>query len=281
MSRSFRSRLTGVFGYPVDENPTIVMQEAAFVAAGIDWRYLTLMVKPEALAAAVEGMRAMNFDGVNLTIPHKTAIIPLLDEITESAKLIGAVNTVYREGDKLIGTNTDGKGFVEGLNQRGIKLKNQHLVILGAGGAARAIAVESALAGCASITIINRNQARGESLRDLINQKTEAQADYVEWVPEVRIPACDILINATNVGLYPDESCPDIRLDDISSGMIVQDIIPNPAITPFLKEAEKRGATVFDGLAMLVYQGAIAFELWTGVEPSTDVMKQALEEAFK
>ncbi|NLW10581.1 MAG: shikimate dehydrogenase, partial [Clostridiaceae bacterium] len=210
MSRSFRSRLTGVFGYPVDENPSIVMEEAAFAAAGIDWRYLTLLVKPEDLPAAVEGMRAMNFDGVNLTIPHKTAIIPLLDDITDSARLIGAVNTVYREGDKLIGTNTDGKGFVEGLNQRGIKLKNQHLVILGAGGAARAIAVESALAGCSSITIINRNRVRGESLRDLINQKTEAQSDYVEWVPGVRIPACDFLINATNVGLFPDESCPDI-----------------------------------------------------------------------
>lgn len=280
MIRSFRSRLTGVFGYPVDENPSIVMHEAAFADAGIDWRYLTLLVKPEDLPAAVEGMRAMNFDGVNLTIPHKTAIIPLLDDITDSARLIGAVNTVFRENSKLIGTNTDGKGFVEGLDQRGIKLKNQHLVILGAGGAARAIAVESALAGCSSITIINRNKDRGESLRDLINQKTEAQSDYVEWVPDVRIPACDILINATSVGLYPDESCPDIRLDDIHSGMIVQDIIPNPAITPFLIEAEKRGATVFDGLAMLVYQGAIAFEMWTGVEPSTEIMKDALKEAF-
>lgn len=280
MVKSFRSKLTGVFGYPVDENPTIVMQEAAFQAAGLDWRYLTLLVKPEDLPAAVQGMRAMNFDGINLTIPHKTAIIPLLDEITESAELIGAVNTVYRDDDKLIGTNTDGKGFVEGMNQRGIDLKGKHLVILGAGGAGRAVAVESALAGCSSITIINRNADRGQSLRDLLNKKTECQADFVPWTDGVRIPACDILINATSVGLYPDKNYPDIRLDDIKPGMIVQDIIPNPAITPFLKESQKRGAVIYDGLAMLVYQGAIAYKLWTGAEPSIEVMKRALAEAF-
>ena len=162
MEKSFRARLTGVFGYPVDENPSIVMHEAAFAALGLDWRYLTLKVKPEDLAAAVEGMRAMGFDGINLTIPHKTAIIPLLDEITASAKLIGAVNTVYRRGDRLIGTNTDGRGFVEGMRQNNLDLAGKHLVLLGAGGAARAIAVESALAGCKSMVIINRDKTRGE-----------------------------------------------------------------------------------------------------------------------
>lgn len=134
--------------------------------------------------------------------------------------------------------------------------------------------------GCESITIINRNIERGESLRDLINQKTECHADYIVWTSGVRIPPCDILINATNVGLYPDINCPDINLDDIKPGMIVQDIIPNPAQTPFLDEAARRGATIFDGLAMLVYQGAIAFRLWTGEEPPIEIMKKSLENAF-
>lgn len=280
MAKNFRSSLTGVFGFPVDENPTIVMQEAAFAASGLDWRYLTLLVRPDDLGAAVTGMRAMHFEGINLTIPHKTAVIPLLDDITASARLIGAVNTVYWENDMYIGTNTDGRGFVDGLKFRDIDLKDKNLVLLGAGGAARAIAVESALAGCASITIINRNIDRGKSLSELVNQKTDCQADFMVWTSGIRIPSCDILINATNVGLYPDTNYPDINLDDIKPGMIVQDIIPNPAQTPFLKEAARRGATVFDGLAMLVYQGAAAFKLWTGEEPSIEVMKNALEKAY-
>jgi len=277
MSRNYRAQLTGVFGCPVDENPTIALQEAAFQAAGLNFRYLTLLVKPEDLADAFRGMRAMNFRGINLTVPHKVAALNYVDVESQEVRLIGATNTIVNDSGKLTAYNTDGKGFVTGILKRGVNLAGKKIVLLGAGGAARAIAVECALAGVQEMTIINRDVSRGEGLCQLLNEKTACRAEFVRWAGTARIPACDILINATSIGLYPDPNCPDIRYEDIAPGMIVQDVIPNPADTLFLKKAREKGATALDGLGMLVEQGAIGFKLWTGMEAPVDVMREALE----
>ena len=281
---NYKSELVGVFGHPVAENPTIIMIEAAFKDLGLNWRYLTIEVLPEGLEAAFAGLRAMNFQGIKLTIPHKVEVIKHLDRVASDAKLMGAVNTVRREGSELIGENTDGKGFLRSLKEdAGVDPVGKRVVFLGAGGAARAMTVELAMAGAASITIINRSSERGESLTHLLNENTGTTASFLPWESSVRIPeGTDVLVNATSIGLYPDVSdSPDIDYDSISEGMVVCDVIPNPPQTVFLDRASQQGAHTLDGLGMLVYQGAIGFRMWTGVEPSIAVMRDALEKAFK
>ena len=174
---NYKVDLVGVFGHPVAENPTVVMIEAAFEELGLNWRYVNFEVLPQDLEAAVGGLRAMNFKGINLTIPHKVEVLQYLDEIAPDAKLMGAVNTVRRDGDRLIGENTDGKGFLRSIREdAGLDPVGKHIVFLGAGGAARAMTVELALAGAESITIVNRSPERGESLTQLLNEETPTSA---------------------------------------------------------------------------------------------------------
>lgn len=281
---NYRAELVGVFGHPVAENPTIVMQEAAFQACQLNWRYLTIEVLPEHLEDAMKGLRAMNMRGVNLTIPHKVAVLKYLDQIAPDAALMGAVNTVRREGDVLIGENTDGKGFLRSLREDAhVNPAGKHVVVLGAGGAARAIAVELALAGAGQLTIVNRTRKHGQALAALLDEHTETNALYIEWQDAYRIPEhTDILVNATSIGLFPNVAArPEIVYDSITQNMIVCDVIPNPPHTPFLQAAEARGAKVLNGLGMLVYQGAIGFTMWTGREAPVDVMYQALQNVFR
>lgn len=281
-AKNYKAELVGAFGYPIAENPSGVMQEAAFVARGLNWRYLMIEVRPEQLADAVKGLRAFNMRGINLTIPHKIAIIQYLDDLSPEAELMGAVNTVVREGDRLIGNNTDGKGFLWSLEGAGIAPEGKRVVFLGAGGAARAMSVELALAGAAHITIVNRTPERGRELVSLLNERTPVQAEFVAWSGAYAIPeGADILVNATSIGLFPNVSdVPAVAFDSIRPGLVVCDVIPNPPHTVFLQEAEARGAQTLDGLGMLVGQGAIGFEMWTGVEAPVDVMRQALEKEF-
>ena len=186
---SYRQELTGVFGFPVDENPTVVMMDAAFQSLGLPWRYLTLKVSPADLAAGIQGIRAMGFRGLNLTIPHKVEVLQYLDEVNADARIMGAVNTIYREGDRLIGANTDGKGFLRSLRDDAhMDPAGRKLMILGAGGAARSISVELALAGASEIEIVNRSAARARELVDLLRQNTKAQVTFREWNGEVSIP---------------------------------------------------------------------------------------------
>ena len=192
-------------------------------------------MRPEGLEDAFRGMRAMNFRGINLTVPHKVAALKYVDRLSEEVQLIGATNTVVNDDGLLTAYNTDGKGFVTGIKKQGVELHGKRVAMLGAGGAARAIAVECALAGVKEIALINRDEARGQDLCRLLNEKTACRASFIPWRGTAAIPACDILINATSVGLYPDPNCPDIRYEDILPGMIVQDVIPNPANTLFLK----------------------------------------------
>ncbi len=279
---SLRHELVGAFGDPIDENPTGLMMEPAFAAAGLHWRYQLLHVRADDLAAAVVGVRALGFQGFNLTIPHKVAVLRHLDAVAPDARLIGAVNTVRREGDRWIGENTDGKGFLRALREAGVDPAGKRVVFLGAGGAARAMTTELALAGARRITVVNRSPEPGAALAHRLNENTPAQTDFVPWEGSYAVPPeTDVLVNATSIGLFPDVAArPAVALDTIRPGLLVCDVIPNPPQTAFLQAAAARGATTLDGLGMLVYQGAIAFKLWTGVEPDVAVMRRALEAVF-
>lgn len=287
-SLNFKQDLAAVFGFPVAENPTQVMVEAAFRHHGLDWRYLTLEVKPGDLADAVRGARAFGFRGFNCTIPHKVAVIRHLDGLGESASLMGAVNCVVRRDDKLIGENTDGKGFVESLREL-TDPTGKRVVMFGAGGAARAIGVEVALAGATRITVVNRSEGRGQELVAMLREKVNAErslirveCDFVLWNDDYRIPdGIDVVINATSIGLFPDV---DARLAlDVSTlqpGMVVADVIPNPPRTRLVRDAAARGCKVIDGLGMLVNQGVIGIKYWTGIDPDPIVMRKALGKVF-
>ena len=276
--------LVGVIGHPAAENPGVVIQEAAFRALGLNlWRFLTIDVDPDKLEDAIKGLKAFKMRGINCTIPHKINVIPYLDALSESARLIGAVNTIVNDGGRLFGDNTDGKGFMESLEENGVDPRGKKIVILGAGGAARAVSVELSLAGAGSITIVNRPEDAhlAKSLMELLN-KIIPNNNFVTWDHTYQVPAdTDILVNATSIGLYPNvDDIPNIDLDTILATMFVQDVIPNPAITPFLRAAEARGARWNTGTGMLINQAALNIEMWTGKKPDKAVMFKALQEAL-
>ncbi len=282
MPNNYRAELVGGFGCPVDENPTGVMEEAAFAAKGLNYRYLTVKVEPEDLKEAMSGVRAMNMRGINLTIPHKVEVLKYLDELSPAAQIIGAVNMVVNNGGRLWGENTDGKGYLTSLEKANISVKGKHVTILGAGGAARAISVECAMAGARKITIANIIREQGEELVKLLRDRTSAEAEFIMWDKSFCVPAdTDILSNATSVGLYPNvNEKPDIDYDTIAPGMVVTDVIFNDPNSLFLQEAKKRGAKTINGLGMLVNQGALNFTLWTGVEAPVDIMEETLRREF-
>jgi shikimate dehydrogenase len=278
---NFKQEITAVFGKPVAENPTQVMVEAAYRHHGLAWRYLTLEVDPADLGDAVRGARAMGFAGFNCTIPHKVAVIPFLDEIAESARLMGAVNCVVRRGKKLVGENTDGKGFLKSLRDI-VDPTGKNILIFGAGGAARAIGVELALAGAARITVANRGKDRGRELAALLAGRTKAKADYAPLAGRFKVPAeADVVINATSIGLFPDVDAElPFDLETLQPRMVVADVIPNPPRTRLVRAAREKGCRVIDGLGMLVNQGVIGVKYWTGIDPDPAVMRAALEEVF-
>jgi shikimate dehydrogenase len=283
MPISFQADLVACFGQPVAENPTGVMQEAAFRALGLNWRYLTIEVPPAKLADAMTGVRAMGFRGLNLTIPHKVAVMHYLDEIAPEAAIIGAVNTVRRAGDRLIGENTDGKGFLRGLrNDAGVDPRGKRVAVLGAGGAARAIATELALAGACELLIVNRSPVRAESVIRDLRAHTTCPVQFQEWRGAWRVPrGVDVLVNATSIGLFPEvDTMPPVDLSGANPALLVADAVFNPAETRLLAAARAQGLRVLDGLSMLVYQGVIGFQMWTGQDPPEAVMKQALAEAL-
>jgi shikimate dehydrogenase len=283
MPANFKAELVGCLGQPVAENPSGVMHEAAFQALGLNWRYLTLEVPPSKLRDAILGVRALGLRGINLTIPHKVAVMEHLDAIAADAQMIGAVNTVRREGDHLIGENTDGKGFLRGMRKdAGIDPAGKRAVVLGAGGAARAIVTELALAGVADLLVVNRSVERGARMAADLAAKTKAPIRFEVWRGTFRVPGdTDLLVNATSIGLFPDvEAMPAVDLGAARPGMLVCDAVFNPPETRLLATARKLGLPVLDGLSMLVYQGVIGFQLWTGQNPPEQVMKQALARAL-
>lgn len=276
----FLSELTGSFSTPAAGNPTVAMVEAAYKHHDLNFRYINCEVLPDALGDAVLGARAMGWRGFNLSIPHKITVIEHLDGLGNSAEIIGAVNCVRRDGDRLIGENTDGKGFVDAL--AGVTdIGGAHAVVLGAGGAARAIAVEMALAGAARITIVNRTGDKGKTLVELISKRTPAQGAFLPWNEPLRVPkGTNIVINATSIGLSPAGGVPELDFDSVDSGALVADVIVNPRDTEFLARARHRGCDTIDGHGMLVNQAIAGVAYWTGITVDGDVMRAKLAEIF-
>ncbi|MSU62451.1 MAG: shikimate dehydrogenase [Pedosphaera sp.] len=277
---NFLHELVGSMSQGAAGNPTVAMIEAAFKHHGLHWRYINMEVAPEDLAMAVRGARAMGFRGFNCSLPHKVKVIPYLDGLGESASVMGAVNCVVRRGDKFIGENTDGKGFLKSLATV-TDPKGKTVVLFGAGGAARAIAVELALAGAKRITIVNRSEGRGSELARLLREKLSIESELVLWRGDYAVAAgTAIVINATSIGLYDANARLSVDPDTFRSGMIVADVIGNPPRTRLIRDAEARGGRVLDGLGMLVNQGVVGVQYWTGVEPDSRVMRKALEESL-
>ncbi|HEX3998448.1 MAG TPA: shikimate dehydrogenase [Pirellulales bacterium] len=270
--------IVALLGYPVAGNPTQYMVERAFSRLGLDWRYLTLEVAPENLAEAVRGMRSMGFRGGNFTMPHKVAVLPLLDQLTEAARLMGAVNCWWRQDHRLVGDNTDGKGFLQSLRSR-IDPAGRRFALLGAGGAARAIAVELAIAGAAQILVVNRDPGRGEQLASLVSEQVRVPARYVAWHGDFSLPSeIEVLINATSIGMGDAQARVPVALDSLRPGLIVADVVVSPPNTRLLREAAQQGCQTLDGLGMLINQAAIGFRIWTGLDCDTTAMREAAEE---
>jgi len=276
----FLHELVGSMSQGAAGNPTVAMIEAAFAHHGLPWRYVNMEVTPENLGTAVRGAKAMGFRGFNCSLPHKVAVIPHLDGLGESAAVMGAVNCVVRRGEKFIGENTDGKGFLKSL-ETAIDPTGKAVVLFGAGGAARAIAVELGLAGTKRITVVNRSEPRGTELVALLRNTLKLDADLVVWRGDYAVPAgTDIVINGTSIGLYAPEARLALDLTSLQPGMVVADVVFNPVRTRFLDEAAARGCRALDGLGMLVNQGIVGVQFWTGITPDAAVMRRALESAM-
>ena len=274
---NFLHELTGSMSQGAAGNPTVAMIEAAFAHHGLHWRYINMEVTPEDLGAAVRGARAMGLRGFNCSLPHKVMVIAHLDGLGESAAVMGAVNCVVRRGEKLIGENTDGKGFLKSLASVADP-KGKSVVLFGAGGAARAIAVELGLAGARRITVVNRSEGRGAELVDLLRGKLRVESELVMWRGDFAVPAgTDLVINATSIGLYDTDARLGLDVSTLQPAMVVADVIGNPPRTRLIRDAEARGCRALDGLGMLVNQGIVAVHYWTGIEPDAAVMRRALE----
>ena len=279
-SQHFLHELVGSLSQGADGNPTVAMVEAAFRHHGLHWRYINMEVSPANLGTAVKGARAMGFRGFNCSLPHKVSVIAHLDGLGQSASVMGAVNCVVLRDGRLIGENTDGKGFLKSL-QSMIDPQGKSVVLFGAGGAARAIAVELGLAGVRHITIVNRSEQRGAELVNVLREQLQLEAQLVVWSGDYTVPeGTDVVINGTSIGLYDPEARVAIDLDSLRPGMIAADVVFNPVRTRFLTEAAARGCRPLDGLGMLVNQGIVGIQYWTGIDPQPEVMRQALESVM-
>ena len=274
------TRIVGVIGNPVEHSRSPQMHNAAFAKAGLDYVYVAFRVRPDDLADAIAGFKALNVVGINVTLPHKRAVIPYLTSISREAELIGAVNTlVFSEGE-IHGDNTDAPGVLRALEEKGgmsVPI-GENVIVLGAGGAARAVVVALALAGVASITIANRTPERAVSLAVEMQRKTNIRMHGMGLV-DGRLPGAvgksKLLINTATASMDPRQPLL-ISADWLQPNTIVYDIVYTPPVTPLLEAAAARGCRTLGGIGMLVHQGAIAFEKWTGVTPCTETMRQAL-----
>jgi len=273
---SGRTRICGIIGDPIEHSMSPVMHNAAFKNKGVDYVYLPFRVKKEELGKAIEGMRALNIRGLNITIPHKVAVIQFLDELDPLADKIGAVNTIVNDDGVLIGYNTDATGFLQALLERGIEPKGKSVVILGAGGASRAISFILAERG-SSLVILNRTWNKAKVCTDRIAEIFQSEATALKLNREnlaAALSQADILINATSVGMSPNINETPVTSNLLKPSLVVFDIVYNPIKTRLQREAEAAGATVISGLDMLVWQGALAFEKWTGLKAPVGVMRE-------
>ena len=279
---SGKTRICGVIGDPIEHTMSPVMHNAAFKELGIDYVYVAFRVRKEELGKAVAGMRALNIRGLNVTIPHKVAIIPFLDELDPLAAKIGAVNTIANDDGVLRGYNTDATGFLQALLDKGVEPAGKNVVILGAGGASRGISFILAEKG-ANLIILNRllELDWAEELAGQISQVFKKEVKALELDEEnltTVLEGTDILINATSVGMTPNIDETPVPAKLLKPGLVVFDIVYNPIKTRLRREAEATGAETIGGLDMLVWQGALAFEKWTGLKAPVGLMKK---EAMK
>ena len=277
---SGKTKVCGIIGDPVEHSMSPAMHNAAFKKMGLDYVYVAFSVKKAELGKAIGGMRALNIKGLNVTIPHKVAVLELLDKLDPLAEKIGAVNTIINDDGKLTGYNTDATGFLQPLLEKGIETRGKNIVILGAGGASRGISFILAGRG-ANMTILNRQVERAKELANRIRQTFGSQVTALELTKEnlsLVLNKTDILVNATSVGMSPNSEETPVNADLLKPGIIVYDIVYNPVKTRLLQQAEAAGAETISGLDMLVWQGALAFEKWTGIEAPVKLMKQ---EALK
>jgi shikimate dehydrogenase len=262
--------LFGLIGNPVAHSLSPVMHNQAFAAVGYNAVYLAFRVVD--LDSAIKGIKALNFKGVSVTIPHKVAVMQYLDEVEETAATIGAVNTIVNNNGHLIGYNTDSRGALEALRTK-TAIRGKSVAIIGAGGAARAIGF-GLKAAAGRVTILNRSRPNGECLA------ADLQADFLP-LNELPPNRYEILINTTPIGMHPETDASPIPKNDLSKEMVVMDIVYNPLETQFLKDAAARGCQTINGADMFVFQGAYQFELWTGQKAPVEVMRQTALEVLE
>lgn len=282
MKITAKTKLVGIFGWPLGHSLSPAMQNAAFEAAELDYLYLPLPVAPGNLKAALEGVKALGFAGVNITIPYKVEIAPLLDSIDRSAVTAGAINTVAISNGAAIGYNTDMGGFIEALKRKTVKISGCKAVVLGAGGAARAVVAGLIEEGAGRVTIAGRDSRRVRAFTELFDR--ENRPDGIKWEGTDFTQAlreCDLLVNCTPLGMYPRvDDAPPVDWTNLSPRASVCDLVYNPSMTKFLFCAHQRGHKIVGGEGMLVEQGALAFELWTGRKAPRPVMYETLRKAL-
>jgi shikimate dehydrogenase len=273
-----KTRVAGILGWPVEHTLSPAMHNGEFERLGLDWVYVAFPVDPENLESAFNGLSLSGIAGLNITIPHKQKIMALLDEISDEAQSIGAVNTVKFENGRAIGYNTDVHGWAEDI-QQDILIQNSSVCILGAGGAGRALGVGAALAGARSVLVLNRSRENADAVCDILVEQFP-EVDFVCTLfdsddAREQFQACEIIVNATPVGMTSKPGLP-IPADWLSPNQYIYDTIYVPAETELMKAARRKGCPVRGGLGMLARQGARAFEIWTGKKPDVDRMESTL-----
>lgn len=285
-----KTQLVGLIGWPVEHSLSPVMHNAAFDTLGLNWRYVPLPVPPGQVEAAVRGLAALGFHGANVTVPYKETVLETLDDIAPEATALGAVNTIVLEREtgepaRVRGHNTDAPGFIEALRQGGFEPEGCWAVIMGAGGAARAVVYGLLQAGSHDVTVLNRTFERAKTLVIDMDVPEPAELHTSTWNQDSFVRAtyrADLLVNATPVGMWPHVEgsiWPDQH--PIPDHLVVFDLVYNPRETRLLRQARQAGARAIGGLEMLVQQGARAFSLWTGEAAPVDVMRTACERAMR
>jgi shikimate dehydrogenase len=270
-----KTQLVGLIGWPVEHSLSPVMHNAAFDTLGLNWHYVPLAVRPGQVKTAIRGLAALGFRGANVTVPYKQAVLPFLDEITDTARAIGAVNTIVVQHGRFFGHNTDCHGFLAALRDAGFEPNERRALVLGAGGAARAVVYALAQSDCA-VTVYNRTTERARVLaEDMRRVGVHAPVTWLlnpHALAELDLDRFDLLVNATSAGMWPDidvQPWPDTIA--FPAHWTVYDLVFNPAQTRLLSQAYAAGATAIGGLGMLVWQGAVAFEMWTGKGPVSEI----------
>ena len=274
---SGKTRVCGVIGDPIEHTLSPIMHNAAFEALKLDYVFLAFKVKPAEVGNAISGMRALTIHGLNVTMPHKSTVINCLDEIDQASKTIGSVNTILNKDGRLFGFNTDGIGALKALRENGVEPRGKKVLLLGAGGAARAIAYILAQEAD-ELVILNRTPKPAAELADLLKQKFKKKISAGEFSPNAvkdNLADADVLINATSVGMKPNANQTPVAPEWLKPDLAVMDIVYNPIETKLAKDAKAAGAKVVSGVEMLIYQGAASFEIWTSGKAPVEVMRKA------